>query len=150
MINNERVLAVLRKIESLADFPELVEVVALADEMEAELRSNREHQERFVAEARAKVGKFFKERDRMAFMEAPAPDGKAAIIYRAVTGCDAHGQLRIWSFVRQLNGTLKVELNDGSGIFGCPGEEITEFEFRSAALELYHLLKPLLLGYDRG
>lgn len=148
---DERLIALLRKIEALADFPELVEVVAIADELEAELKANREFAEKMLADQKSKVGRFFKERDyRVDMTDFSMPSASAprptVYIYRAVTACDERGQLRGWSFTRNHRGIVTIDISDRGGIFGAVGDEVSAEEFYSEAAALQRIIRPLLLG----
>ncbi len=125
-------------------------MLARALEIESEDEKNCEFREQQLAESRARVGKFFKERDRRTEFSFGASGFMAALepvfIYRAVTACDDRGQLKCWSFVRANTGAITVDLSDRGGIFATLGDEITEQEFYLAAEDLYYLLRPLLTG----
>lgn len=122
---------------------------AAADEMENDERANRECRERLRTDAAAKVGKYYKERDRsFAFRAGLGSIGESGerMIYRAVTGSDERGQLACWSFTRSETGAMVVDPRDRSGMFGSPGEEITGVEFYEAAAEFMQAIVDLLGG----
>ncbi len=118
-----------------------------AEEIEAELRANRQANAEFLKAQQAQVGKFFKEEDpRFSFgsvfgesfdFARPRP-----MIYRAITSHDS-GVLLGWCFTTSRNGVISIETKMRQ--FGAVGEEISRSEFREAALAVQGHIRSLLV-----